>query len=459
MKTKITVLGLLLFNLSFAQDGVSSGSLSMIQNNGLNSLNERGMFNERMVIIEDFINYHRHDIAIPTQKEVALSIDYSNILSDKNDSFVLQVGLATTTKENLPTSTKNINISLVIDKSSSMRSQQKMEKVKTAMKTFVSELENGTYLSIVSFNGSAGVDMPAVKIGSNRDAIYRIIENINPSGMTNINDGMLSGYEQLMKNHDTNTNSRLILLTDGMTNRGETNVEKIISNSKKYNNKGIEISTIGVGQSLDFDLLRSLAEAGRGSNHFVGENEADIQKVFIDELESLLYQIGKKPEIAIELPQGYTITKFYGYDPSYIAENKVTVSAENLNSGITQIFLMEVSKDDTAANSLINASITYLKNGKQQKITKEVTYYSKTASTNSEIRKNYTIGVMADALREYARRYVINQASDTTLLSNATAFAERIGNVKDQDVKRVYAILKGIETPKGNNTVTVHTPY
>jgi hypothetical protein len=65
----------------------------------------------------------------------------------------------------------------------------------------------------------------------------------------------------------------------------------IIKNSLVFNEKGIDISTIGVGKSLDFDLLKKLAEAGRGSNHFIGENEEDIQKVFIDELQSLVYQL------------------------------------------------------------------------------------------------------------------------------------------------------------------------
>lgn len=443
MKTNFFLAALLISIFGFGQLGVSSGSYSMFQSNGLGSYNERGMLNERMIIVEDFVNYHKHQIKIPTDTKPALSIDYNNSLCDDSDRFILQIGIATPFKENLPKSQKDVNVSLVIDNSGSM-SGGKLEYVKQAMKTFIGELPDGANVSIVVFSSDAELRQKNVKLTTNRSKIYQIIDGIYTAGSTNINAGMMLGYEEIIKAHKAGMNSRLILLTDGMTNAGETNHEKILENSKRYNDEGIEISTIGVGQYIDFDLLRSLSDYGRGSNHFIGEAEKDIQKVFISEVESLLYNLGKDAEITIELPEGFSIEKVYGFKPEFLADNKVSVPLENLNSGQTQIILMEVEKG-TSQNLVITSRLNFTKDGKEIELKENIRYSgAQSKNTNNEIAKNYSIALMADALKQYAADYVNGKSPAKTKIENAMKFAERKSDTKDEDVKRIYDLLKSL---------------
>lgn len=441
MKTNLTIITLLFFTIIFGQHGVSTGSYSMFQTNGLNSYNESGMLNERMIIVEDFVNFHKHNLKIPESSNPILSIDYDNSLL--NDRFVLQIGLATSYKDKLPKTEKQVNVSLVIDNSGSM-SGGKMEFVKNALIAFIKELENGTNVSIIVFNSHAEIRQNNVKLTSNRNAINQTISNIYPAGSTNIHAGMMLGYQEIMKAHKQGMNSRLILLTDGMTNTGETNHEIILENSKKYNEEGIEISTIGVGQSIDFDLLRNLAENGRGSNHFIGDSEKDIQKVFINEVESLLYNLGKETKVTIELPSGFKIAKLYGYKPVYESENKVSVNLENLNSGTTQVILMEI-EPDKSSHLRISANLEYKVDGKiiQQK---ETIKYNSNAQkmTNDEISKNYSIALMADALKEYAGNFVAGSNLTKTKIESSLKFTETNSDTKDEDVKRMYDLLKAL---------------
>ncbi|MFA5618686.1 MAG: VWA domain-containing protein [Weeksellaceae bacterium] len=441
MKTNFFLAALLISVFSFGQLGVSSGSYSMFQSNGLNSYNERGMLNERMIIVEDFVNYHKHQIKIPTDSKPAMSIDYNNSLLNDSDKFILQIGIATPFKENLPKSQMDVNVSLVIDNSGSM-SGGKLEYVKQAMKSFIGELDDGTNVSIVVFSSNAELRQKNVKLTTDRSRIYQTIDGIYTAGSTNLHAGMMLGYEEIIKAHRPGINSRLILLTDGMTNTGETNHEIILENSKKYNDQGIEISTIGVGRSIDFDLLRSLSEYGRGSNHFIGESENDIQKVFISEVESLLYNLGKDAEITIELPDGFVIDKVYGFKPEFLAENKVAVPLENLNSGQTQVILMKILKNANN-NPRISAILNYTKDGKPTKET-EIIRYSSTQSknTNREIPKNYSIALMADALKQFAGEFANGTQPTKTKIENAMKFAERKSDTKDEDVKRIYELLK-----------------
>jgi len=441
MKTSLIVFTVLVVGFAWGQHGVSSGSYTMFQANGLNSYNESGRLNERMIIVEDFVNYHKHNLKIPENSNPVLSIDFDNTLL--NDRFILQVGLATPYKDKLEKTDKQVNVSLVIDNSGSM-SGGKMEFVKNALIAFIKELEDGTNLSIIVFNSVAEIRQKNLTLTNDRSAIHQVIHHIYPSGSTNINSGMLLGYEEIMKAHKPGMNSRLILLTDGMTNTGEVNHEIILANSKKFNDEGIEISTIGVGQSIDFDLLRSLAENGRGSNHFIGDSEKDIQKVFINEVESLLYNLGKETKVTIELPAGFKIAKLYGYKPVFESDSKVIVNLENLNAGTTQVILMEV-ESDKSSNLKISASLQYKVDGKTIHLNESFKYNSnRKKSTQEEISKNYAIAIMADALKEYAGDFVKGSNPTKTKIEASMKFTENHADLKDEDAKRMYDLLKMI---------------
>lgn len=438
-----------------AQQGVSSGSLSMSRSNGYESRNANGFLPEKSIIVEDFMNYHKHQIKIPQHVKTAISIDYHNTILENKNQFLLQVGLATQETYNLEDK-KTVNVSLVIDRSGSMSSQNKLEKVKNALLTFVDGLNEGDFISIVTFDSNAQTILNAQKINQNKQLIKNVINNIYTGGSTNINHGLQLGYAETIKNHNVSTNSKVILLTDGMTNSGETNIENIIKNSLVFNDKGIDISTIGVGNSLDFDLLKKLAVAGRGSNHFIGDNEEDIQKVFVDELQSLVYQIGEKPEITIEIPKNCKLVTTFGYSPQ-IENNKVKFKIENLGFGITQIFLLKLERI-TLENSTIKATLNYETENGLVSETETKKYNPNKDFTQLELEKNYAITLMAENLNKASKEYAQNNfAAAKSIVQQTIQYVNKYVNQNDQDIDRVYSILKKYD-PNTFHYAMVSTP-
>lgn len=436
-----------IFNISKAQYGVSSGSVSHTVSNGLSSANESGFLNENTIIVEDFMNYHKHQIKIPKKNEVALSIDYDNTVLRSDDRFLLQIGLATQNVSDRQHSNK-VNVSLVIDNSGSMGGG-KLEKVKTALKVFVKGLKPEDIISIVKFDDTANLVLKSSKIKEVAGNLDSIIESIYPAGSTNIHSGMMMGYSEAQKHNTKDYNSKVILLTDGMTNSGITDPETILKQSKEFNDKGIDISTIGVGKQLDFDLLRKIATYGRGSNYFIGDDEKDIQKTFKDELESLLYNIGKKPKLTINLPEGLKIHKFYGYQPKYISNHQIEVELENLDCGQTQIFLMEVDKNDLES-SLISASLAYEKNYKIKNISSKKGYDALTETTQQELKKNFQIAKMATELKKAAKDFSqTNMENSKRSLQNIINYYQSYCNKNDEDLMRIYDIA--IKYSSGQN--------
>jgi uncharacterized protein YegL len=441
MKTIFALIFTFSIGSLYSQYGVSSGSVSMTRSNGFESRNVNGFLPERSIIVEDFMNFHKHQINIPTKIKTQLTIDYNNEVLENKNQYLVQVGLATQNIGKLDEKNK-VNVGLVIDRSGSMSGQNKLEKVKTALKKFVEGLNEGDFISIIVFDDQAEKVLNAQPITKDKSLIFNTINQIYSGGSTNIDSGLQLGYQEVMKNHNQNINSKVILLTDGMTNSGETNQEIIIKKSKKFNEKGIDISTIGVGSSLDFDLLKKLSDAGRGSNHFIGENEEDIQKVFIDELQSLVYQIAKKPVVEVEFPSDYKIITCYGYQPEF-NQNKVSFKVENLGYGVTQIFLFKVEKTSKSTGN-IKATITYkLSNGIEKTQVEQKNHNLESKFTQKEVVKNYQIALMAESLKNASVEYAkSNFGNAKKLMQETLSYINLNADLKDKDIERIYSIAK-----------------
>src|SRR5918911_639209 len=140
------------------------------------------------------------------------------------------------------------------------------------------------------------------------------------------------GYQEALKNYRKEGTNRVVLLTDGIANRGVTDPAQIARDSLSFNDRGVDLSTIGVGLDLNKDLLRELAKSGRGLFHFVADAE-DINKVFVKELQSLISPIATEPNVEIEYDASdLELAQLYGYEPK-IRDGRVTIKLDNMNSG------------------------------------------------------------------------------------------------------------------------------
>ena len=80
-------------------------------------------------------------------------------------------------------------LQVVLDRSGSMSSENKMEDAKKAARELVDRLRPDDTLSIVTFETNAAVLAPATR-ASNKAALKAKIDTIQPGGGTNIYDGM-----------------------------------------------------------------------------------------------------------------------------------------------------------------------------------------------------------------------------------------------------------------------------
>lgn len=449
---RLLLLSLLIIPLSSAaqaQEGASTAAAARAR-----YLSESGVVPaSREVAVEEFVNYHRHQIGRPKAGEaVLLDVRWGNdAVSPDNPEAVLQVGFSTALandRRQLPP----VNLSLVIDKSGSMADADKLSRVKEALLALVSQLRETDVLSIIVFDSNAQVLMPARKVGD-RESIKELIRGIQPGSSTNIHAGLMLGYEEALKNYRREWTNRVVLLTDGIANQGVTNPGEIARDSLSFNDRGVDLSTIGVGLDLNKDLLRELAKSGRGLFHFVADAR-DIDKVFLKEFQSLVSPVASEPDLSIEYGPGLELAQVYGYEPRR-REGAVSFKLDNMNQGLTQVVLLRfrvTRRGLDAARLPVNVRFTYydLERKSPHVKTQEAFLTLRDGRgapdmlRDTEVSKNFTIAQLAQAIGDMAAECESHRYREAERLLNAAIAKtyQRYPNLEDEDISRTLLIAQ-----------------
>jgi Ca-activated chloride channel family protein len=449
---KITLtLSLLFFALggaAQAQEGTSQAAAARTR-----YLAEAGLLpSSREIVVEEFVNYHRHQIGRPKAGEaVLLDVRWGNDrVPGPGQEAVLQVGFSTALS-NERQDLRPINMALVIDRSGSMADLDKITRVKEALLELVSELRETDILSIVVFDSDAQVLLPARPLGD-REYVRRLIRSIEPGSSTNLHAGLMLGYHEALKNYRRDATNRVILLTDGIANQGVTDPAAIARNSVAFNDRGIDLSTIGVGLDLNKDLLRQLAKSGRGLFHFVAADE-DIKKVFVKEVQSLVSPVAGEPNVEITYDPALELAQVYGYEPR-LRDGAVTIKLDNMNQGLTQVVLLRFRLARWARDNArlpVRVRFTYYDLERKRQITRTEESFIEIAEgvrggmlKDTEVSKNYTIAMLAQAIHDMAVEFEARrfQEAENRLTDALSEAYYSYPHLEDEDIARNVMIAK-----------------
>jgi Ca-activated chloride channel homolog len=163
---------------------------------------------------------------------------------------------------------------IVLDRSWSMAGAS-MELTKTAALAALDVLGDQQLIGILTFNDKFDWDVPIRNVGEHRDAIRQKIEAIAPGGHTLIYPAVEQAYLAL---RTARARARhVILLSDGRSYPAE--YEELV---KRMVEAQITLSTVAVGPSADPDLLRDLAQWGKGRAYVVAD-ATSVPEIFVKE--------------------------------------------------------------------------------------------------------------------------------------------------------------------------------
>jgi Ca-activated chloride channel family protein len=174
-----------------------------------------------------------------------------------------------------------LNVCLVLDRSTSMKGE-KMDVVKSTAIQVLRNLRQQDILSVVAFSDRAEVIIPAA-YHPDRLRLEARIQMIQPSGATEIYQGLEAAVKEVMRSLDSKRVNHIILLTDGHTYGDE---QHCLALAAKIAEHGIGISAMGIGQEWNDVFLDVLATRTGGSSAFIADPQ-DIKRLLLAKFNAL----------------------------------------------------------------------------------------------------------------------------------------------------------------------------
>lgn len=174
-----------------------------------------------------------------------------------------------------------LNVSLVLDRSTSMQGE-KMDIVKATAIQVLRNLRPQDLLSVVAFSDRAEVIIPA-SYHQEKARLEAKIQMIQPSGATEIYQGLEAGVKEVMRSVDGKRINHVILLTDGHTYGDE---QQCLALASKLAERGIGISGMGIGQEWNDIFLDVLSTRTGGSSAYIAHPQ-DIKSLLLAKFNAL----------------------------------------------------------------------------------------------------------------------------------------------------------------------------
>jgi Ca-activated chloride channel family protein len=197
-----------------------------------------------------------------------------------------------------------LNLSLTLDRSGSMQGE-KIARAREAACFCIDQLVAQDRVSVVIFDDVIEVIVPSQMV-ENREQIKSIISRIKSRNSTALHEAWVRGGMQVSEHLKEGAINRVLLITDGLANVGETNTDRIVSQAGELASRGVSTSTIGIGNDFNENLLIPMAEAGRGNAWHVKE-PSELQHIFATELEGLVAQVGHTVSLGLTPSDGVKV--------------------------------------------------------------------------------------------------------------------------------------------------------
>jgi Ca-activated chloride channel homolog len=201
-----------------------------------------------------------------------------------------------------------LNIGLVIDRSGSMQGK-KIEYARQAAIYAIEQLLPTDRASVTIYDDKVDVIVPNTLV-QNKTDICQKIRHITERGMTNLHEGWLQGGIQVSQNLSPQQIDRVLLLSDGLANVGETNPDAIASDVRGLAKRGVNTSTLGVGDDYNEDLMEAIARSGDGNYYYI-DNPDRLPEFFALELQGLIAMYGQKVSIGFQPDNGVVVTDIF----------------------------------------------------------------------------------------------------------------------------------------------------
>ncbi|WP_448630880.1 YfbK domain-containing protein [Cellulomonas soli] len=421
---------------TFALD-IDTGSYTRFRD----AVSQGGYVDPDEVRTEEFINYFAQDYPAP-ERGLGVSID-ATALPFRPDHQLVRVGVSSAPTD--AESRAGADLALVVDCSGSMGEAGKMETTQAALRTLVGSLERTDRVAMVCYSTEAHVALEPTPV-SERQAILAAIDELEPQNSTNAAAGLALGYDLAMSMRTEGRMTRVILISDGVANVGETDSEGILDRISTEAKSGINLISVGVGITTYNDqLLEQLADQGDGWHVYV-DTDAEATRVFATGLTSSLVVAATDARAQVEFdPDQVSGYRLLGYENRAMADEDFrndAVDGGEVFAGHTTTALYEVALRDARSDEpFVTATVRYLDDAGRAVEASDTLAGSGCASSPREasprLRQDLVIALLTDRL---VGGPWSEQVSTADLLAEAASLTDDLDG--DADVAQLVSLVE-----------------
>nr|WP_321509325.1 VWA domain-containing protein [uncultured Hyphomonas sp.] len=245
-----------------------------------------------------------------------------------------------------------VNLTLLVDVSGSMHSEDKLPLAKQALKLMLEEMDPDDTISIAVYAGAAGEVLEPTPVSDKRK-IYAALENLRAGGSTAGGEGLRLAYSLAEQGLKEDAVNRVMLLTDGDFNVGITDSEQLEDFVSRKRESGIYLSVLGFGRGNYNDaLMQKIAQTGNGTAAYV-DTLSEARKVLADDLGGNLFPIADDVKIQVEFnPARVAEYRLIGYETRMLDRadfNNDKVDAGDIGAGASVTAIYDITPVGSAA--------------------------------------------------------------------------------------------------------------
>ena len=250
-----------------------------------------------------------------------------------------------------------MNLCVVLDRSGSMEGA-KLEKARQAAAMAVDKLGDDDIFSLVTYDDQTDLLIPPDRVGNrdHREELKARIHRIQAGGSTALHAGVVLGAKQVRHFFDKERVNRVILLSDGLANVGPSSSSDLARLGRELRGDGISVSTIGLGDDYNEDLMTALAEASNANYYYVKDAEK-LPGIFAQELGSARSLLARTITIRIEAPDGVHLKEIIGQPDIDCHDRTAEIRIPELFGSEKRRFLVRCVADGKTADALEAATV------------------------------------------------------------------------------------------------------
>ncbi len=178
---------------------------------------------------------------------------------------------------------KRSDVTLVLDRSGSMREEAKMENARAGAEQFVTLLDPEDRFSFLTFNAQPTWVVQGAQLGQARPQAVEAVRGVFPDGGTGLYDAIALAYDEKLAEirKDPGRIGAIVVLTDGEDTDSRLGLDDLLRKIQAgEESAGVRVFTIGYGRGARKEVLQRIADATRG--RFYKGDPSNIRSVFRD---------------------------------------------------------------------------------------------------------------------------------------------------------------------------------